>query len=74
MNNPQKTYDWQQPYPAAIWETDNLLMEGRISEALSAVEERRLSRGQVARDEGNALAEADAGIQSLMIERTEKRV
>jgi hypothetical protein len=35
MNNPEKTYDWQQPYAAAIWEADNLLMEGRISEALS---------------------------------------
>ena len=35
MNDPEKTYDWQQPYAAAIWEADNLLMEGRISEALS---------------------------------------
>jgi hypothetical protein len=69
MNNPEKTYDWQQPYPAAIWETDNLLMEGRISEALSAVEERRLSRVQVGWYEGLALAEADAGIQSLITER-----
>jgi hypothetical protein len=74
MNNPEKTYGWQHPYTAAIWETDNLLMEGRISEALSAVEERRLSRVQVGRDEGHALAEADAGIQSLITERTESRL
>jgi hypothetical protein len=72
MNNPEKTYDWQQPYAAAIWETDNLLMEGRIGEALSAVEERRLSPVQVGCDEGHALAEADAGIQNLIAERTEK--
>jgi hypothetical protein len=70
VNNPEKTYDWQQPYTAAIWETDNLLMEGRISEALSAVEERWLSPVQVGGDEGHALAEADAGIQSLITERT----
>jgi hypothetical protein len=44
MNNPEKTYDWQQPYTAAIWETDSLSITGRIYEALSAVEERRLSR------------------------------
>jgi hypothetical protein len=74
MNNPEKTYDWQQPYTAAIWETDNLLMEGRIGEALSAVEERRLSPVQVGSDEGHALAEADAGIQSLITQRPEKGV
>jgi histidine ammonia-lyase len=74
MNNPEKTYDWQQPYTAAIWETDNLLVEGRIREALSAVEERRLSPLQVGSDEGHALAEADAGIQSLITERAEKPV
>jgi hypothetical protein len=74
MNNPEKTYDWQQPYTAAIWETDNLLKEGRISEALSAVEERRLSPVQAGSDEGHALAEADAGIQNLITERTEKGV
>jgi len=74
LNNPEKTYDWQQPYTAAIWETDNLLIEGRIGEALSAVEERRLSPVHVGSDEGHALAEADAGIQSLITERTEKAV
>jgi hypothetical protein len=72
MNNPEKTYDWQQPYTAAIWETDNLLMEGRIGEALSAVEERRLSPVQVGSDEGHALAEADMGIQTLISERAGK--
>ena len=74
MNNPEKTYDWQQPYTAAIWETDNLLMEGRISETLSAVEERRLSPVQAGSDEGHALTEADAGIQNLITERIEKGV
>jgi hypothetical protein len=55
MNNPETTYDWQQPYTAAIWETDNLPMEGRIYEALSAVEERRLSPVEVGSDEDRAL-------------------
>jgi hypothetical protein len=47
-------------------------MEARIGEALSAVDERRLSPVQVGSDEGHALAEADAGIRSLITERTEK--
>jgi len=36
---------------------------------MSAVAERRLSPVQVGSDEGHALAEADAGIQSLITER-----
>jgi hypothetical protein len=72
MNNPETVYDWQRPYTAAIWETDNLLMEGRIGEALSAVEERRLSPVQVGSDEDRALTEADNGIQGLTTGRTEK--
>jgi hypothetical protein len=74
MNNPETAYDWQQPYTAAIWETDDLLMEGRICEALSAVEERRLSPVEVGSDEDHALTEADTGIQGLITERTEKPV
>jgi hypothetical protein len=74
MNNPETTYDWQQPYTAAIWETDNLLMEGRIGEAQSAIEKRRLSPVQVGSDEDRALTEADTGIQGLITERTEEPV
>jgi hypothetical protein len=74
MNDPEKTYDWQQPYTAAIWETDNLSIKGRIYEALSAVQERRLSPVELGSDEDRALTEADTGIQSLITERTEKAV
>lgn len=72
MNNPETGYDWQQPYTAAIWETDNLLMNGRIHEALSAVELRRLSPVEVGSDEDRALTEADTGLQNLATGRTEK--
>jgi hypothetical protein len=74
MNNPETAYDWQQPYTAAIWETDKLLMDGRIYKALSAVEGRRLSPVEVGSDEDRALTEADAGIQGLITESTEKPV
>ncbi len=72
MNNPETAYDWQEPYTAAIWETDDLLVQGRIYEALSAVEERRLSPVEVGSEEDNALTEADTGIQLLITERTPK--
>jgi hypothetical protein len=72
MSNPETTYDWQQPYTAAIWETDDLLMNGRIYEALSAVEQRRLSPVEVGSDEDRALTEADTGLQNLATGRTEK--
>jgi hypothetical protein len=56
---------------AAIWETDDLLMDGRIYEALSAVEQRRLSPVEMNSDEDRALSEADTGIQTLITEKTE---
>jgi hypothetical protein len=74
MNNPEKTDDWQQPYTAAIWETDSLSITGRIYEALSAVEERRLSPVEPGSDEDRALTEADTGIQSLFTKGTEKAI
>jgi hypothetical protein len=72
MNNPETAYGWQEPYTAAIWETDDLLVKGRIYEALSAVEERRLSPVEVGSDEDHALMEADTGIQVLITEIAEK--
>ena len=73
MNN-QPNYPWQEPYTAAIWETDDLLMDGRIYEALSAVEQRRLSPVEMNSDEDRALGEADTGIQTLITEKTESPV
>ena len=74
MNNPKTAYDWQQPYTVAIWETDKPLMERRICDALWAVEDRRPSPVELGSDEDRALTEADAGIQGLITERTEKPV
>jgi hypothetical protein len=74
MNHPETAYDWQQPYTAAIWETDGLLMKRRIYAALSAVERRRLTSVEVGSDEDRALTEADNGIQVLITERTKSLV
>jgi hypothetical protein len=65
MNN-QAFYSWQEPYTAAIWETDDLLINGRIDKALCAVKQRRLSPVETNSDEDRALSEADTGIQTLI--------
>ncbi len=74
MNHPETAYDWQQPYTAAIWETDGLLMKRRIYAAVSAVGRRRLSPVEVGSDEDQALTEADSGIQGLITESTKSLV
>jgi hypothetical protein len=73
MNN-QPNYPWQEPYTAAIWETDDLLMDSRIYEARSAIAQRRLSPVETNSDEDHALSEADIGIQTLITEKTESPV
>jgi hypothetical protein len=65
MNN-QASYSGQEPYTAAIWETNELLMNGRIDKALCAVEQRRLSPVEANSDEDRALSEAETGIQRLI--------
>jgi hypothetical protein len=74
MSKPETTYDWQQPYTAAIWETDNRLIKGRVDEALSTVERRRLGPVEADSEEDRALTAAEAGLRSLITERTEKPV
>jgi hypothetical protein len=74
MSKPETTYDWQQPYTAAIWETDNRLIEGRVCLALSTVEQRRLGPVEPDSDEDRALTSAEAGLRSLITERTKKPV
>jgi hypothetical protein len=72
MNIPEAIYLWQQPYLAAVCETDNSLMAIRIYEALAAIEQRRLSPVESDSEEDRALAAADEGLRSLIAERTEK--
>ncbi len=44
MTNPE-IYGWQSVCVRAILETDDLLITGRIYEAIAAIEQRRLSPG-----------------------------
>jgi hypothetical protein len=71
MNNPETSYAWQHVYMAAVCETDNELMMNRIYEA---IEQRRLSPVEADSEEDHALTAAEAGLQSLITERTEKPV
>jgi hypothetical protein len=73
MTNPE-IYGWQSIYVRAILETDNSLITGRIYEALSAIEQRRLSPVERDSDEDCALDDAEVRIKTLITERTEKLV
>jgi hypothetical protein len=74
MRKLETTYDWQQPYTAAIWETDNRLIKGRVCLALSTLERRRLSPVEPDSDEDRALASAETGLRLLITEGTGKPV
>jgi len=65
MINPE-IYGWQSVYVRAILETDDLLITGRIYEAISALEQRRLSPVENNSDEDFALNNAEAGIKALI--------
>jgi hypothetical protein len=71
MTNPE-IYGWQSVYVRAILETDDLLINERIYEAISALEQRRLSPVESNSDEDCALNDAEAGIKALITERTDK--
>jgi len=73
MTNPE-IYGWQAVYVRAILETDDLLITGRIYEALSALEQRRLRPVESTSDEDCALNKAEAGIKALITERTDRFV
>ena len=65
------SYSWEESYLAAVRETDEYLMEGRIYDALAAIEQRRLSPVEPDSDEDRALKNAEAGIKALLAERTD---
>jgi hypothetical protein len=62
-------YSWQAAYRAAILETDNAAIPGRIYEALAAIEQRRLSDLEPGCDEDHALEDAERGLLALKAER-----
>jgi len=73
MTNPE-IYGWQAIYVRAVLETDDLLITGRIYEAVSALEQRRLSPVESNSDEDCALNAAEVGIKALITERTDRFV
>jgi hypothetical protein len=73
MTNPE-IYGWQSVCVRAILETDDLLVAGRIYEAISAIEQRRLSPVESNSDEDCALNDAEMGIKALITEQTDRFV
>jgi hypothetical protein len=66
----QIDYLWQAAYMAAVYETDDSLMEGRILEARSAIEERLLS--PIEGEEYRAIQYAEKALNVLRAERVHK--
>ena len=64
---------WQEAYIRAVRETDDSVTMGRIYEALAAIGQRRLTP-VTNEDELGALIAAEAGLQSMITERTSKTV
>jgi hypothetical protein len=62
-------YQWHRAYWAAVCETDDSLMPGRILIALAAIQQRRLAPLEIDADESAALKRAEHGLQVLKAER-----
>jgi hypothetical protein len=71
MTNPE-LYGWQSVCVRAILEKDDLLSIERIYEAISAIEQRRLSPVESNSDEDCALNDAEVGIKALITEKTDR--
>jgi hypothetical protein len=65
-------YLWQAAYIAAVYETDDEKMPGRILEALAAIEQRLLSPIEPDGEEIRAIKNARDGLQGLKAERAIK--
>lgn len=65
-------YLWQAAYLAAVCETDDDAMPGRILEALAALEQRLLSPGEMDAEELKAIKDAQDGLEGLKAERVVK--
>jgi hypothetical protein len=58
------TYPWRRIYVAAILETNEAEVAGRIYEAIAAMDQRRLQPLSIDDDESRALANADVGFKA----------
>jgi hypothetical protein len=67
MSHP--TYSWEELYVAAIYETDDANMPGRILEATSAIEQRLLRPIEPGSEEDKAIRRAQNGLATLRAER-----
>jgi hypothetical protein len=65
----QNNYLWHAAYWAAVCETDDEQMPGRIFEALAAIEQRLLSPIEPDGEEIRAIKNAQDGLQGLKAER-----
>jgi hypothetical protein len=63
------TYPWEEPYMAAIYETDDANMPRHILEATSAIEQRLLSPVELGSEEDKAIRRAQTGLATLRAER-----
>jgi hypothetical protein len=68
----QANYLWQAAYMAAVCETDDSLMDGRILEARAALEQRLLS--PIEDEEYRAIKNAERALEVLRAERVHKFV
>ena len=69
----QTNYLWNAAYMAAVYETDDSLMPGRILEALSAIEQRLLTPSEIDTEEFKAIQNAQDGLRALKAERMANR-
>jgi hypothetical protein len=68
----QSNYLWHAAYKAAVYETDDSLMDGRILEARAALEQRLLS--PVEDEEYRAIENVERALEVLRAERIHKFV
>jgi hypothetical protein len=65
----QTNYLWHAAYMAAVCETDDALMDGRVLEARAAIEQRLLTPSEIDTEEFKAIQNAQDGLQALKAER-----
>jgi hypothetical protein len=68
----QNNYLWHATYRAAVCETDDEQMPGRILEALAAIEQRLLTPSEIDAEELKAINYAQDGLEGLKAERVIK--
>jgi hypothetical protein len=73
MHGRAESYAWQAPYIAAVLETDAARIRVHIYEAMTAIEERRLSAIKLDSDEEGALRNAEDGLNALIAERLDDK-